>query len=171
MIRTRTFLAAVVLHTAYSFDQVRWTRDDLFLNPSGIPADGVTSFAVADMDGDSLPDFALIQNGALYLYRQVPEAFPRFQIFPDYFKGITFLKASDFEIGSGIALYDFDGDGVKNPITFHDGTFVYWRNAGNRRNPLWQADIYIDDTPALTVPGIDAVRYGKPTAFFSPPLK
>jgi len=144
MRRNQIVLAAIFLfQTTHSLSQIRWTRDDLFLDPSGIPVDGVTSFAVADVDGDGELDFTLALDSILVLYRQIPNALPRFQKVPDYFQNIKMRRESYIAERSGVTLYDLDGDGAKNPITYQDGKFIYWRNIGTQQNPQWQADSLI----------------------------
>ena len=143
------FAAILFLHSSLVFSQVRWTRDDLFLDPSSIPVDGVSSFAIADMDGDGALDFVLALDSVLVLYQQTPKVLPRFRKVPDYFNNIEMPIKSYDPQRSGIALYDFDGDGAMNPITYRNGKFIYWRNAGNRQVPQWRAD-------SLFFPELDA---------------
>lgn len=99
------------------------------------------------------------------MYRQIPNALPRFQKNADYFKGITFLKAISLSLGSGVAFYDLDGDGVKNPITYNHEKFVYWRNTGSRQSPQWKADSSI--LPAVP---LQYLYYKPPYAAIKPSL-
>ncbi len=77
-------------HTAYNYDGT-----ELWRASAGIP-DGFT--AIADLDGDNLPDIASVSGGRLYIYEGAT--------------GIEELQVNLPEAGGGPpTIADFDGDG------------------------------------------------------------
>jgi len=102
-----------------------WTLADSALVT--IPRGSNTAPAIADIDGDGLPDILIgVASGRLLLYKNVgTKTAPRFALVTNSFQDIKFNRRST------PTLYDMDGDKKPDLVMGNEsGEVGMWRNVG-----------------------------------------
>ncbi len=116
-----------------------WVRDDLMFNRDGFSIENVTEIEWADMNNDGHLDVILRRDGKLEYYKGGNS-----NHVPRWIKTDSFLSSLEQTFGSGLVLFDIDGNGsieiITNEKINNDWKLALWKYAEANPDPVWHVD-------------------------------